>query len=437
MHIPMPRKLVSFILRIARVVEARVACFGQHRRTAAWMGAAATLMFVGTTRSEVYFNDSTVSVVVPEGLGSRNCTVRLKPTITFGGSIAPHLILETKGQSQLSFGIENPEQYSNVVVVHHGMRVPLAKSGAANVDTFQSTSLATALKSETAFFVTATRDGGRGYVSSRYERIDFDKILTKMEAACAFDAESLLADLRPRLSAERSLSLPKSDLTLIRWALLKRYDANYGSRLSGPDIRPELSPVERRYLKQYARENELTQSRYLTAEVAERLLAEGKEIAAKAAELVFSLDVCNTTRTDAWVAVSARKFPDGDGRVQGWWPVRPGSCLTLGKFPKEKFFVTAIVPPTRSLFGAIIPSGGLLGWNGTERLTTKCVNLYMSFEKPDTSERSCQMGEMMIGFHELHTDGSSYTWSIKDIAVPRSLSPDVPYFPPQPMWTPY
>jgi hypothetical protein len=65
-----------------------------------------------------------------------------------------------------------------------------------------------------------------------------------------------------------------------------------------------LSSTERGYLKRYAGENGLTLSKYITAEIAARLLAEGIDIAAKAAENFFSFDVCNRTRMDAWVAIS-------------------------------------------------------------------------------------------------------------------------------------
>jgi hypothetical protein len=97
----------------------------------------------------------------------------------------------------------------------------------------------------------AKRTGAGGYVSSRYERIDFDTILMKIEAACPFDAESLMTDLRPRQRAERALSLPEPDLNLIRWALLKRYDSKTSLSVA-PDARSELSSTERGYLKRYA-----------------------------------------------------------------------------------------------------------------------------------------------------------------------------------------
>ena len=399
---------------------------GRRLKTAAWMVGAVTLMSTTMAESEVYFNDSTVTVSISEGPASPNCTVRLKPTMTLGGDLAPRLILATQGQSQLSFGVENPERYLNVAVVQNSTRVPFASTDIASVDKFRNSRLAAALKSQRTFFITAKRTDGGGYVSSRYERIDFDTILMKIEAACPFDAESLMTDLRPRQRAERALSLTVPDLTLIRWALLERYDSKH-SPLVEPDARSELSSTERGYLKRYAGENGLTQSKYITAEIAARLLAEGNDIAAKAAENFFSFDVCNRTRLDAWVAISARKTPDGDPVLKGWWPVSAGSCNTLGKFARGKFYVTAIVPPSRALFGLISTGGDLLGWNGSDMLTAKCADLSAAaFERPDELGQDCPFGGRMIGFHELDASSANYIWSIDDASPSRPLSDDPP-----------
>jgi hypothetical protein len=100
---------------------------GRRLKTAALVGAVA-LMSAITAEGEVYFNDSTVTVSISEGPASRNCIVRLKPTRTLGGDLAPRLTLATQGQSLLSFGVENPERYSNVVVVQNGARVPFART---------------------------------------------------------------------------------------------------------------------------------------------------------------------------------------------------------------------------------------------------------------------------------------------------------------------
>ncbi len=363
--------------------------------------------------------DSTVTVSASEGPASRNCTVRLKPTMTLGGGLAPRLTLETRGPSLLSFGVENPEWYSNVVIVHDGTRAPLASTDLADVDKFRKSGLAAALTSQSTFFITAKRNGAGGYVSSRYESIDFDVILTKIEAACLFDSESLMTDLRPRLRAERALLIPKSDLTLIRWALLKRYDRKYESLSVEPDALSELSSTERGYLKRYASENGLTQSKYITAEVAALLLAEGRDITAKAVENFFSLETCNRTAQDAWVAISARKTPEGTSLLKGWWPVTVGTCTTLGKFARGKFYVTAVMPPTR-IFGLVMGGGDPLGWNGLDMPTQKCAEFPAAFERPDSSlGPGCPSGGKMIPFHELDAGTGNYTWSIGE-APPSS-----------------
>jgi hypothetical protein len=152
------------------------------------------------------------------------------------------------------------------------------------------------------------------------------------------------------------------------------------------------------------------------------LLAEGTDIAAKAAENFFSFDVCNRTRLDAWVAISARKTPDGDPLLKGWWPVSAGACNTLGKFARGKFYVTAIVPPRRVLFW--VAGGDLFGWNGSDMLTAKCADLFAAFERPDKLGQDCPFGGRMIGFHELDASSANYTWSIDDASASRFLSDD-------------
>jgi hypothetical protein len=112
---------------------------------------AAVALMSASAEGEVYFNDSTVTISLSEGPGSRNCTVRLKPTMTRGGELAPRLILATQGQSQLSFGVENPERYSNVVVVQNSTRVPFASADTTSVDKFRNSRLAAALKSQRTF----------------------------------------------------------------------------------------------------------------------------------------------------------------------------------------------------------------------------------------------------------------------------------------------
>jgi hypothetical protein len=122
--------------------------------------------------------------------------------------------------------------------------------------------------------VTAQRNDTGKLVSSRYERLDFDAILRRIEAHCPFDAEALMSDTFDRERAERALMLSPADLKRIRWALNKRMTGSS----SEPEARPALSPAERSYLKRYAAENGLPPSQYLTADVSRKLTPEGAEL---------------------------------------------------------------------------------------------------------------------------------------------------------------
>jgi len=132
-----------------------------------------------------------------------------------------------------------------------------------------------ALASQRLFFVTAKRSDIGKYVSSRYELPDFDAVLARVEASCAFDAEALMSDVSARAQAERSLRLSASDLKLIRWALVRKYAGSFAA----PEPRSELGDADRMYLRRYAVENGLPASRHLTTELARKLAAEGAAIA--------------------------------------------------------------------------------------------------------------------------------------------------------------
>jgi hypothetical protein len=224
--------------------------------------------------SEVFLNDPSVEISGTGTRVSRNCTVLLKPTQTFGDSAAPRLMLVTTGNAQLSYGLDKPAQYANQVIVQNNVRRPFAMAENASIEQFHSSDIGKAIKSRRLFFVTAQLAGGK-YVSSRYDRVDFDAILAKIETVCPFDAESLMTDKSPREQAERSLRISPSDLTLIRWALGKKY----GGPAFKPDPTPSLLSQERAYLKRYASDNGLMISQFLTADTARRLTADGQLLA--------------------------------------------------------------------------------------------------------------------------------------------------------------
>lgn len=234
----------------------------------------AAAMFSTAARSEVYFSDLTVEISGTGSRTSRTCAIVLKPTLAFGEPMAPKLLI-TAAPSRLSWGVEKPGQYSSVAIVQGNTRRPFAGADNGSIDQFSTSEIGKAIKSGRLFFLTAQRTGTRSFVSSRYERIDLDAILARVETACPFDAESMMTSLSARESAERALSISQSDLTLIRWALNKKY----GRAAGRPDPTSSLSSSERTYLKRYASDNGRPQSRYLTAELVLILKAEGQLIA--------------------------------------------------------------------------------------------------------------------------------------------------------------
>lgn len=232
-------------------------------------------MLASSASAEVFFSDATVEISGSGSRTSRNCTVVLKPTQSLGDDLAPQLALITSGQSRLSYGLAKPGQYTGAVIVQNNVRRPFASGDNLSGEQFRYSDLGRALKSQPFFFITAQQAGTARYVSSRYQGIDLQAILTRIETHCPFDAESMLSDVSSRQKAEQALSISASDLTLIRWALVKRY----GGTSTKPDQAYSLAPLERGYLKRYNSDNGLPISEYLTADTASRLSIEGQQIA--------------------------------------------------------------------------------------------------------------------------------------------------------------
>jgi hypothetical protein len=243
-----------------------------------FLATFAAAVIVRPVAAEVYSSDSGIEISGTGPRASRSCTVLLKPTQALGDNLAPRLTLVTAGTSRLSFGVDGPAQYSNLVMVQNNARRPLIGNDSGSAEQFRFSDIGKALRSQRLFFITAQRSDSGKFVSSRYERIDLDAIMAKVEAACPFDAESLMTDLASREQAERALLISLSDMALIRWALNKRY--------SGSPNKPESSfsllSQERNYLKRYAGDNGLPLSQYLTAETARRLTLEGQLAASSA-----------------------------------------------------------------------------------------------------------------------------------------------------------
>lgn len=233
------------------------------------------MTFVSTASAETYYSDPSVEVSGTGTPALRSCTVLLRPKQTVGDDLAARLALVAADQFRLSLNIEQLGQYSSPVIVQNNVRLPFVPADGVSAEQFQRSDLGKILKSQRTFFVTAQRRDSGKYVSSRYDRLDLDAVLGKIETYCSFDVESLLTDLLSRQRVEQALSISTSDLTLIRWALLKRY--------AGQSTKPEqtfsLSQPERRY----AADNGLLISQYLTAETSHRLLAEGVQTANAAA----------------------------------------------------------------------------------------------------------------------------------------------------------
>jgi uncharacterized membrane protein len=74
---------------------------------------------------------------------------------------------------------------------------------------------------------------------------------------------------------------------------------------------------------------------------ADRAMASEPE-AIGGAERVFDFSVCNRTRAETSVAISARLAPDSkEFVVAGWWKVAAGACRKIGSYPRGHFYMHA------------------------------------------------------------------------------------------------
>ena len=372
-----------------------------------WIGFLGVVMRAGGATGEVYFSDSTIELSGSGARASRSCMLVLLPARTLGETAAPRLILLSEGLSRLSFGIANAIQYESVELVRNNTRMPLIGSTGVTAQQFLASDMGKAIKSRRLFFVTARRVDTGKLVSSRYEPLDFDAILRRLETHCPFDAEALMADVSDRERAERALGLSQSDIRLIRWAISKRLTNSSRE----PDTRAALSPSERSYLKRYAAENGLPATQYLTAELVQRLKSEGAELARLAPPPaqpsppahptalppsrpavpygVFTFRLCNHSDVPIAVALSHHKgVNDERFSVEGWWIIEKGQCQTR-RYPKGWFY----------FYGEQRNSGGARFWGKNDLML--CVEYPGPFERVNTPDYSCDKPRLK-GFHAIN-----------------------------------
>jgi hypothetical protein len=367
----------------------------------------------GIASAQVH-SDATLELSVTGSAATRSCTAILKPKQTLGD--APRLVLTTGWLAELSFGLVGAEQLQNPVIVQNNLRRPFA--GATNISSerFLATDVGKALRAGHLFFITAKRNDK--FVSARYEGLDFDAVLQKIEQHCPFDAESLMRDTSAREQRERSLSLSAPDLKRIRWALNKKY----ANSCAEPDTRIVLSPTERGYLRRYTAESGLPVSRYLTSDSARRLSAAGAttERECKPAAPApppspppppppattsdtrhFTFRLCNRSNVVVAVAVSHHATPSDDAFVvEGWWIIEPSQCGTR-RYPKGWFY----------FYGEQRGSGGSRFWGRND--TMLCVMYPGPFNRRNTTGFTCEK-KLLKGFYSvfIKPDQDDYTFTL-------------------------
>jgi hypothetical protein len=365
----------------------------------------------GTANAQVY-SDATLELSVSGSAGARSCTAILKPKQTLGD--APRLVLTTGWLNELSFGLVGGEQLQNAVIVQNNLRRPFVAATKISSERFLATEVGKSLRSGQLFFITAKRNDK--FVSARYEGLDFEAVLQKIEQHCPFDAESLMRDTSAREQRERSLSLSALDLKRIRWALNKKY----ANSCAEPDTRFLLSATERGYLRRYAAESGLPVSRYLTSDSAQRLSAAGAAtereckpaapppaaappppVTTSDSRGYFTFKICNRSNVVIAAAVSHHESPSDEGFVvEGWWIIEPSQCGTR-RYPKGWFY----------FYGEQRGSGGTRFWGRND--TKLCVMYPGPFTRKNTTGFTCD-DKLLKGFYSvfIKPNQNDYTFTL-------------------------
>ena len=227
---------------------------------------------VATANAGTYYSDDNFDVIGIGNTSQRSCVVALHPTQQLGVIFWPQLQLAMIDEESTGISLKDTGSFADVTFLQGNRRQPFAPATNLSLDAFRASDIGQAILSKRLFFITAklAASSQDNYVSSRYDPVDFDRVLRIVEAHCRFDAEALLSDTSDRQNTEQNLDLPQPKLTLMRWVLRKKY--GHDDRRPGDSL--TLSALERDYLKRYTADSMLPISRYLNEAVVQRLLSD-------------------------------------------------------------------------------------------------------------------------------------------------------------------
>ena len=166
------------------LAHGRAAVLARGHRMRACAGVLAAMLAATSAAGQTLYSDATVEISGSGTGSSRNCKVVLLPAQSLGDG--PRLMLLTDGPTRMSFGIENATQFQAVALVRNNARTPLIGSTGVTAQQFLTSDVGKAIQSQRVFFVTARRVDFGKYVSSRYERMDFEAVQRRVESNCAF-----------------------------------------------------------------------------------------------------------------------------------------------------------------------------------------------------------------------------------------------------------
>lgn len=203
------------------------------------------------------------------------CTVTLIPTASRGEG--PRIVVRTRGKWQpdsLSIGYVAPSGAGLPEIVFRNQRKPFEPVAMQPAARVRLTAIWQILERARRFrqpvFLTSRMAGG-AFVSTRYDGLDPQGIISILETQCGFQSTTLTArGPADHAALENRLRLNRDQIRHIRWILASRF----GGRWVGEPRGARITARERVWIERYTRLKNGRPSRYLTRESANMLLRE-------------------------------------------------------------------------------------------------------------------------------------------------------------------
>jgi uncharacterized membrane protein len=118
----------------------------------------------------------------------------------------------------------------------------------------------------------------------------------------------------------------------------------------------------------------------------------------------FTLLICNKSQYYLFLAVAHLTAPGANAaEVEGWWPVNPYACGTLGVLPGPGFYTYATGSPTAN-------EKSVVSWSGTD--ANLCIEWTAFTLAVPTTAHPCAANQALVGFKLWQVPAGSKTFTV-------------------------